>query len=154
MLANVKDTAGLMGEHEVIRAQMDFLTNSLNNMVTGHAPLKDAMIRCRYQLYDLKDGLRRHHESDERVLKSLPTRVLFDDTIKEHKIIQEQIDAAIVLADRALETETNQVELSRYARRIRDTFSRTRRFIETHHHRENALLKSLLAAGTSSSVPA
>jgi hypothetical protein len=143
MLASMRETAALMGEHEVIRAQMDFLTNSLNNMVTGYAPVKDAITKCRYGLYDLKDGLRRHHESDERVLKSLPTKALFDDTIKEHKIIQEQIEAAIVLADRALETEPNQVELNRYARRIRDTFSRTRQFIEIHHTKEDKLLKTL-----------
>jgi hypothetical protein len=143
MLAALRETTVLMGEHEVIRAQMDFLTTSLNNMVAGHAPVKDAITKCRYGLYDLKDGLRRHHESDERVLKSLSNRTLFDDTIKEHKLIQRKIEAAIVMADQALETDPNQTELNHYACRIRDIFVQTCRFIETHHAREDKLLKTL-----------
>jgi hemerythrin-like domain-containing protein len=143
MMTQVKATAVLIDEHKVIRAQMDFLTSALNNMATGRTPGRDALTKCRYGLYDLKDGLRHHHESDEYIIKTYSNRAVFDSVIKEHKIIQDKIEAIIALTEQALETGPDQTDLVQYMRRIRDTLIRTRRFIETHHAKEDKLLKSL-----------
>ena len=141
------ETRGLLGEHEIIRAHVNFLTNSLRNLDTRSGQVKERMRNYRSGLYDLRDGVKRHIELDERILRVLPDSLPIKETFKEHQEIQKLLDDAIQLADRAAEGEHTPEELSRYASQINEAFSLTRRIIEEHISREDEILK-LIQRGT------
>jgi hemerythrin-like domain-containing protein len=141
MAATENEMAGLLGEHEVIRAHVKFLTNSLNSLATQSSQIKDRVSIYRYGLYDLRDGVRRHIELDERIFEAFLGITSMEETIREHDEIRKQVDEAIRLADHATESNLGQEDLNQCALNIIKVFNQTRELIEAHMAKEDRLLK-------------
>jgi hypothetical protein len=143
MATNKKEIAGLMGEHQAIRAHMKFLINSLTSMAAPSSQIKDLLWSYRMGLYDFRDGIRLHIDLDERIFKALPGSTSVAATMKEHQEIQKQVDEAIHLADSSVNDKLAQAELKQYASQIREAFDRICALIEAHTATEDRLLKTV-----------
>ena len=141
MAANENEMTGLMREHEAVRAHMKFLTDSLSSLTTQSTQVKDRIRSYRWGLHDLRDGIRRHIELDERIFKTLPGNTSVEEAMREHEEIRKQVDDATRLADNAVENELCQEELNQRALNIREAFNRMRKLIEAHTAKEDRLLK-------------
>lgn len=142
---NVKD---LFGQHEAIRAQMKFLTESLEKMVihpdSGEKE-RDRIIEqiqsYRHTLRDLRAGVLDHIALDERIFGIRSSKVSKKSLAKEHEDIKQQIDHVIQLADEAIEHELSGAELNRRASEITQVVNRIRELIRVHTAKEDKLLK-------------
>ena len=143
MTASSKEIAGLMGEHEAIRAHMKFLINSLTSMAAPSSQVKDLLWSYRLGLYDFRDGIRLHIDLDERIFKALAGSASVAATMQEHENIRKQVDEAIHLADSAVNDKLVQEELKQHALKIREAFNRICALIEAHTATEDRLLKTV-----------
>ncbi len=140
MAASKDEMKGVMGEHEAIRAHMDFLIKSLSGLAKPSTPVKDHMRNYRLGLYDFRDGLRRHIEMDERIFQKLLGSVLLAETLREHEEIRKQADDIIRLADSAIESKLDR-EVQKQVLSVREAFNRISELIKTHTAKEDELLK-------------
>jgi hypothetical protein len=143
MATSKKEIAGLMGEHQAIRAHMKFLINSLTSMAAPSSQIKDLLWSYRLGLYDFRDGIRLHIDLDERIFNALADSTSVAATMKEHEEIQKQVDEAIHLADSSVNDKLVQAELKQYASQIREAFDRICALIEAHTATEDRLLKTV-----------
>ncbi len=141
MAATENEIKGLMREHEAVRAHMKFLSDLLNSLTTQSTQVKDRIQSYRLGLHDLRDGIQRHIELDERIFKTLPGNTSVEETMREHEEIRKQGDDTARLADNAVENELCQEELNQCVLNVREAFNRMRRLIEAHTAKEDRLLK-------------
>lgn len=142
MTATENEMRGLVREHEAIRAQMNFLSNSLSSLIAQSIQVRDRIWRYRWGLYDFRDGIRRHIELDERIFILLGNAIS-KETISEHEEIRKRMDEATQLTDNAIENELGREELNQYALNIREAFNRIYELIEAHAAKEDRLLKQV-----------
>jgi predicted nucleic acid-binding Zn-ribbon protein len=141
MAATEHEMTGLIREHEAIRAQMKSLADSLNSLATQSIQVKDRIRGYRWALYDLRDGIQRHIELDNRIFEALLGSTSMEDLTEEHKEIQKQIDGAVWLVDSAVADELVQEELNQCASNIREAVNGICGLIEAHTAKEDRLLR-------------
>ncbi len=134
----------LMGEHDGIRAHMKFLVKSRENMATQDVQVKERIWSYRCGLYDFRDAIRYHLETDERLYKSLLGDVSFMDPMEEHEEIQRVINDFIELVDSAVIDRLGQEELNQYTQKIGVAFNKIHELIEAHIIKENIILEQAL----------
>lgn len=139
---------GLFGQHEAIRAQMKFLTESLKKMVIqpdsgekGRDRIIEQIQSYRHTLRDLRAGVLDHIALDERIFGKRSSKVSNKSLAKEHEDIKQQIDYVIQVADEAIEHELSGAELNRRAAEITQIVDKIRELIRTHTAKEDRLLK-------------
>jgi hypothetical protein len=149
MTGKENEITDLFGQHDAIRAQMEFLTNSLKELAIQPGPgaKKSVQVKERIQSYcyalrDLRDGVISHIELDERIFGAHSPKVSDKSLATEHRNIRKQIDRAIQLADEASEGKISGAELNQRASEITETVDKIRRLIKTHTAKEDRLLKS------------
>ena len=142
--------AGLIQEHEAIRAQMGLLLASLADSAQQWTSekaqatlLKDQIRGYRWAMHDLQDGIRRHIELDEHIIKMLPLSSAAESLLDEHEEIWREVDCAVRLADDAVENELNQEELGEHRFALSEAVSRIRVLIESHTAKEDTLFRPL-----------
>ena len=101
--------------------------------------LKDWIRGYHWSLHDLRDGISRHIELDERIVQTLPLSSPTLDILKEHEQICREVDRAIQLADDAAENEMSQERLGQLRSDLDEAVSRIRALIETHTAKEDTL---------------
>ena len=89
----------LTWEHEAIRNQIRFLTNSLRGLaaqsrqgIAQSTQLKNQITLYRWSLYDFREAIRRHIDTDERLFQKFLGSTSVEDLIGEHEAIQNQLD--------------------------------------------------------------
>ena len=95
----------------------------------------------RWALYDLRDGIRRHIELDNRIFETLLGSTSMEDLAEEHEEIQKQMDGAVWLVDSAVADELVQEELHQCASNIREAVNGICGLIEAHTAKEDRLLR-------------
>ncbi|HEX9896213.1 MAG TPA: hypothetical protein VGA85_00935 [Dehalococcoidales bacterium] len=150
MTGKEKEITDLFGQHDAIRAQMKFLTNSLKELavqpdlgIKKSAQVKEQLQSYCYALRDLRDGVITHIELDERIFGVHSTTASDKRMETEHKSIRKQIDRAIQLADEAIDGKLSGDELNRRASEIADAVDKIRKLIGTHTAKEDSLLKAM-----------
>ncbi|MFC1962851.1 hypothetical protein ACFLWB_02510 [Chloroflexota bacterium] len=148
MTATGNEMKDLMGEHEVIRAHMKFITKSFESVATKSdqviaqsIQLNDLKMLYLWPLYDFREAIQRHIVLDERIFNTLSDSTSIEDTMIEHEEIRKLADNAIQLAENAVYNEFSQEELNQSALNIRETFKRICKLIEAHTTAEDRLLK-------------
>ncbi len=148
MIAINDEMAGLMREHEAIRAQMKVLIASLNSLAAQSnlgtaqpAQVKDHIWQYRQKLWDFQETIRRHIELDERLFKAILVSPLIEEVIKEHQDIQKKVNDAVSLASNAVENELSREEMNQSALTIREIIDRICTAIELHTAKEDRLLR-------------
>lgn len=136
----------LMGEHEAIKAYMQSLMKSAENLNAQPARAKDRLWNYRYRLYDFKDAIWYHLEIDERVFKSLFGDAYQEDPVEEHREIQQLVNDMIALADSAIIEKLEQAQLHQYCGKLGKAFDRICKLIELHIAKENAILERVQKA--------
>ena len=149
MTGRENEITDLFGQHDAIRAQMKFLTDSLKELAIQPGPeakkpvqVKERIQSYCYALRDLRDGVISHIELDERIFGARFPVVPDKSLAAEHKNIRKQIDRAIQLADEAIENKLSGEELNQRVSEIMEAVDKIRRLIKTHTAKEDRLLKS------------
>ncbi len=145
MNASDIDITDLIQQHQAIQAHMKFLTKALSTLSTRpiqlisyFTPLRDRIARYRWSLYDFKEAIRRQSQLDERILHNSDQ---MKDILKEHQEIRERIDAAIKLADDAVNRKTTQARLIGYSWKINEAVNGICQVLERHMAKEDNLLR-------------
>jgi hemerythrin-like domain-containing protein len=141
MAATEKEILRMMGEHEGVRAHMNFLSKSLGGLAAQSINVKEQIWIYRWGLWDFREACRRHIVLDESIFSVLTSNALVGETLKEHEEIQRLLDGVIKLADNAVENELDKKELSKIAQDISKAFDKVSRLIEVHTRTEDKLLK-------------
>jgi hemerythrin-like domain-containing protein len=134
----------LLGEHEGIRSQLNFLVKSQEKLVTQDIKAKEHLWAYRCGLYDFRDIIRFHIEVDERIFKALFGDSSPRNSREEHREIQKVVNELIEVADSAVIEKLEPEELQRYTEKIGLAFNKTHELIETHIAVENAVLQEAL----------
>jgi hypothetical protein len=137
-------------EHQAIRNQMKFLTNSWSDLagksnqgITQSARLKNQIRLYRWSLYDFREAIRRHIDLDERLFKNLPSATPGEDLNGEHETIQKLLDKAISLAENAVYNKLSKEELNKCASDIKEAVDRICDLIGAHTAKEDDLMKQV-----------
>lgn len=148
MTGKEKEITSLFGQHDAIRAQMKFLTNSLQELAAPPNPKTGARVQTKewlqsycFALRDLRDGIYDHIELDERIFKALSPEVKNKSLSIEHKNIKLQIDQAVQLVEDTMNTVITAEELQQRALEITSLVEKIRKLIQTHTTKEDKLLK-------------
>jgi len=135
-------------EHEAIRKQIEFLTESLSNVseqsckgAAQQIPLKEQITLYRWSLYDFRETLKRHIELDERLFDKRFSATLIKQLLTEHETLKTQVDEAISLAEDATYNNLSQDELTQCALKIRQAVDRMFSLIESHTATEEKFWK-------------
>jgi hypothetical protein len=134
----------LLGEHEGIRSQLNFLVKSQEKLSTQGIKVKERLWAYRCGLYDFQDIIRFHIEVDERIFQALFGDSSPKNSREEHREIQQVINELIEAADSAAIEKLGPEELQCYAEKIGLAFDKTRDLIEAHIAVENAILQKAL----------
>jgi prefoldin subunit 5 len=150
MAGSNKEIADLIGQHDAIRAQMKFLTESLKELVVvpesgnkGFESFKKTIQSYSYTLRDLRTGVINHIDLDEKIFKTISPGVAEEQFNREHVTIKQQIDRAIKMVDEEIDRQLTEEELSQRVSEISKTINRIRRLIRDHTEKEDQLLKSV-----------
>lgn len=143
-----KEIADLIGQHDAIRAQMKFLTESLvgldrqSDLDESDSTLIKKTIRdYSYTLRDLRAGVISHIELDELIFSSLFGRAADKRLSAEHKKILELINQAIESVDQANIPQSSGHELNQHVAGITPAIGKIRRLIKSHTSKEDRLLE-------------
>ena len=131
----------LIGEHEAIKAYMQTLTRSAENLTARQEGASERLCNYRYGLYDFKDAIWYHLEIDERVFKSLFGDSYTEDPVEEHREIQQLVEDTIALADSAVIENLGLEELNQHCANIGSAFKKICKLIELHIAKENTILE-------------
>jgi hypothetical protein len=138
----------LTWEHQAIRKQMKFLTNSWGDLASQSSQgiaksnkLKDQITIYRWSLYDFREAVRRHIDVDERLFENLPSSTSSEELPGEHEIIQKLLDKAISLAEDAVYNKLSEEDLNKCASDIKKAVDRISELISAHTAKEDMLLK-------------
>jgi hypothetical protein len=149
MTGKENEITDLLGQHDAIRAQMKFLTDSLKELAIQpdsagkkSVQVKEQMQSYLYALRDLRDGVINHIELDERIFGARSPKVSDKSLAVEHKSIRNQIDRAIQLTDEAIDGKYSEKELNQRASKIAEAVDKIRKLIGVHTAKEDRLLKS------------
>lgn len=149
MASGRKEKIDLVGQHDAIRAQMEFLVESLKGLDVppesgqqGLQQIKKTIQGYSYTLRDLRTGVINHIELDEGIFKSILSGSVEKQLMNEHKKIMQQIDLAIQLVDQAIEKQTATKLLSQQASEISKVIDTIQKLIRSHTAEEDKLLKS------------
>jgi hypothetical protein len=143
MAATKDEMRGLMREHEAIKAQMKFLTDSLIGLSRQSTSLKDLMWRYRHNLRDFKVMVLRHIEIDDRIFQAILDSNSVEQVVKGHQEICQQVDDVILLADDAVDSKLGRGKLEQNALDIKEAIPKICQLIETHMSKEDELLKRM-----------
>lgn len=150
MAATNQEITDLMQEHEIIRAHMKFLINSLSSLVAQSSQgtaqstqLKDRITLYCWPLYDFREGIRRHIDLDERIFETLLGSISIENITGEHETIKKQLDDAIRLAENAIYNELHRGELNKCALDIGEAVKMICESIGAHIAEEDRLLKQV-----------
>ncbi len=148
MKRDKKEIADLIGQHDAIRAQMKFLTESLTGLdvqsdlsVSDSTRVKKTIQDYSYTLRDLRAGVISHIELDERIFSSLFDRAADKRLSTEHKKILELINLAIESVDKANMPQSSRDELTQRVAEITAAIGKIRRLIKSHTSKEDKLLE-------------
>ena len=143
-----KEIADLIGQHDAIRAQMKFLTESLTGLdvqsdlsESDSTRIKKTFQDYSYTLRDLRAGVISHITLDERIFSSLFDNAADKRLSTEHRKILELIDLAIESVDKANIPPTSRDELTRRVTEITAAIGKIRRLIKSHTSKEDKLLE-------------
>ncbi len=106
---------------------------------------RERLWNYRERLYDFKDAIWFHLETDERIFESILGEHN-EDPIEEHREIQKLVSEMISLADNIMVEKLGQVEVEQYGARLGAAFVRICRLIELHIAKENAILERVQGA--------
>jgi hypothetical protein len=134
-----RETKELIGEHEAIKAHMQFLAKSAAKLSAQPAPAKERIWNYCCSLYDFKDAIWNHLEIDEKVFKSLFGKAY----VEEHREIQQLVNEMISLADNAVIARLEQTQLNEYCNKLGLAFDRICKLVELHIAKENAILEQV-----------
>jgi hypothetical protein len=134
----------LLGEHEGIRFQLNFLLRSRDKLAKPDILTKERLWAYRCGLHDFQDAIQFHIELDERILQMLLGDISLKNFREEHREMQEVVADLIRLADSAVIERLEPEELQHYTEKIGLAFNKTRDLIETHIAAENAMLQEAL----------
>jgi 3-deoxy-D-arabino-heptulosonate 7-phosphate (DAHP) synthase class II len=147
---NRKQYTDLVGQHDAIRAQMKFLTESLNgfdlkpdSVETDPSRIVKTIREYSYTLRDLRAGVITHIELDERIFNLLSDSTAENLLTAEHKKIFKQIDQAINLVDEAYTKGLDTPKLKQKASEIIVVIDKIRKLIQSHTVKEDKLLELL-----------
>ncbi len=143
MAADSKEVTRLLGEHEVLRAQMKFLADSLERLNAKSMPVKERIWKYRMGLYDFREAMQKHIELDERIFESLLGGPLVEKTMKEHARIRKLVDDAIRLTEKEVAGKLGEEELQQLALNIKKAFGLIQKLIAAHMAKEDELLKPM-----------
>jgi hypothetical protein len=146
MGAMTKEMRELVGEHEAIKAYMQFLANSAEKLSEQSTLAKERIWNYCCCLYDFKDAIWYHLETDEKVLKSLLGDTYGKDIIEEHREIERMANEMALLANNDIITTLEQAQLKEYTFKLGSAFNRICKMVELHIAKENAILEQVLTA--------
>ncbi len=145
-----EELTGERGAIEHTRNHLEFLTKSLTDLtarsnegIEQSIQLKEKITLYRWSLYDFREATRRYAEIEERLFKRILSSSLLQDLIKEHKIIQDQLDKVIALAEDAVYKNLSKEELSKCASDIRELIIKLSEYIEAHSAKQDKTWKLL-----------
>jgi hypothetical protein len=134
----------LLGEHQGISYQLNFLLKSRDKLATEDTSAKERLWAYRCGLYDFRDAIQFHIELDERIMQAFLDDISLKSSKEEHREIHKVIDELIRLADSAVIETLEPEELHNYAEKIGLAFGKTCDLIEAHMAAENAVLQETL----------
>ena len=148
-MSDTDEMADLIRDHEVIKAQVNFLARSLTNLTAKatspevtRVEISDLMLNYKQALYDLRDGLEAHIKLDNHIFK----RLINPDSVRilerEHEQYRNQINKIISIAESRMDDRSSLDELNRLANRVHEMVVRACRLIVEHIDHEDSLLKS------------
>lgn len=136
----------LVGQHEAIKVYMQTLIKSAEKLAEQTAEARDRLYNYRCSLYDFKDAIWYHLETDEHVFRSIFGDSYEDDPVAEHREIQRLVNEMIAMADNTLVEKMGPEDLNLYCRKIGEAFKKVCRLIELHIAREDNILERVQKA--------
>ena len=138
------DIRELLGEHEGIRAHLNYLVKSRETLAQQDNVVLEQLFNYRCALYDFWDAVRYHIEFDERVFGAINDSSRAQNPAQEHEEIKKIILDFITLVDSMVITALGPEQLTDSIRRIGTAMDKIRLMIEAHIARENAVLEETL----------
>ena len=128
------------------RGHMKFLTQALKQLSTqsheGTAiDLKDRITLYRWSLYDFREAIRRHIETDDRIFDILLSEGVSKEMDRGHEEIVRRIDDIVKLAEDAVYTSLSLPESDKSAADIEKAVKALCDFCQAHIEREDSFLK-------------
>jgi len=131
----------LIGEHEALIAYMQFLAKSAAKLSEQPVPAKEKVWNYCCNLYDFKDAIWSHLETDEKVLKAVLGDNYGEDNINEHREIHDLVEQLTSLADNSVISRLEKQQLNEYCAQLGSAFDKICKLVELHIARENAILE-------------
>jgi hypothetical protein len=135
----------LVQQHQSIHAHLRFLIHAVGRLdpqscqgMADSSSLTNRIALYRWSLYDFKEAMKRHNESDKRIFQGNRS---IERLLKEHQRILEKIDGAIELAEIVAKNGLFREELNVYLVKIALTINKVCETIELHMTKEEDLIK-------------
>jgi hypothetical protein len=144
MSITVGDIRELLGEHEGIRAHMNFLARLQKNLSVQDIQAREKIWAYHCGLHDFKDEIQFHIDVDKRIFRELPKDISLNAPIEEHEEIQNLYNELIELTDSAAIDRFNEQELGEFIEKIKLAINKIFDLVEIHITSENKILEKAL----------
>jgi hypothetical protein len=139
----------LVQEHQSTQAHIKFLIHAVGRLdpqscqgIADSASLTNRIALYRWSLYDFKEAVKRHNESDKRIFQGNRS---IERLLKEHEEVLEKIDSAIGLAELVVKNVGKnrllREELNVYLVKIALAINKVCETLELHIAKEEDLIK-------------
>jgi hypothetical protein len=135
----------LVQQHQSIHAHLRYLIHAVGKLdpqscrgIAESASLANRIGLYRWSLYDFKEAVKRHDESDKRVFQGSRSIERF---LKEHQVILEKINTALELAEYVAKHGLLREELNVYLVKIALAINSVCEMIEKHIVKEEEIIK-------------
>jgi hypothetical protein len=146
MASSETEIRNIVQQHRATQAHLKFLIHAAGRLdpqlyqgMADATSLKNRIALYRWSLYDFKEAMQRHEETDKRVFEG---RRALTGILKEHQAIMDQISGAIALMESAINNTLFREELNVYLVKTTLSVNKICEMIEAHLAREEELVKS------------
>ena len=140
MSTSNNEMMGLIQDHEVLRAQIQMMIDSLNKLSAQPVQIKELLWRYRLNLMDFQETIRQHVEADQRIFKAFLSDTLAQDIADVHAQIQKQVSDVLTLVNDAVEKELSMEELKQLSLTVTEAIDKIGKLIKAHMEREDGIL--------------
>jgi hypothetical protein len=137
----------MVQQHRATQAHIKFLIHAVGRLdpqlyqgMADATSLKNRIALYRWSLYDFKEAMQRHDETDQRIFEG---RRSLAGILKEHRGIMEQISNAITLMESAINNTLFREELNVYLVKTTLAVNKICETIELHLAGEDELVRQL-----------
>jgi hypothetical protein len=132
-------------QHQSIHAHLRYLIHAVGKLdpqscrgLAESSALANRIGLYRWSLYDFKEAVKRHDESDKRIFQGTRSIERF---LKEHVVILEKIESALELAEYVAKNGMLREELNVYLVKIALAINTICEMIEKHIAKEEDMIK-------------